>query len=522
MTRPSRWSGSVWWAVLAVLVAACSSANNSDPKPEEAVSTGKANGGASLSDQITTSVNGSGDNSSTTTATPNTTRSVATTTSTTVREPEIAETCSEEGKRSGVLECRRSTAGLEWMSTEITEFRPDSFGGDDQCRLPDRRQLSVEVGLVIGFPRSLSGVKTPSVGSATLAAVAVDFPDFEGSKSELTRLRESAESFDNWLAFQSNNRLSTSWQIHEEWITMSRPAAEYEVQGFGTGPYQALSTEIVDRVLEVMELRELDELFVYFPDSITDQDQHLDNAFESVLPQIGLPEREIGLFNYSRLRNMKGSGTISKRNGNVLWAIWAHEFLHALGLQLHGPEPTMLIDSASSHSFTLSAWNKWLLGWLDDDQIACLPLDLLPVEIDLVPLEVSPTVDGIRAAIVPLTETSAILIESHRAVGYSANNGYGNGLGIGDPGTYGIIAEYVDSAETAPYDPFTNDDSAGTRFLYSADLLAGTRENYGTVAFAEWKHQPLVYLGETVDADSLTVEFTASSGVDTIRIARSP
>ena len=439
---------------------------------------------------------------------------------TTVVEPSAGALCSSVGETSDFFECRQSVAGLVWMSTEITDPRPDGFGSDEACKLPDRRTepRSAEIGKVIGFPLSLAGVRTPSVGTATLAAVAVDFPDYRGEKRELVRLRESAASFDSWLAVESNRRLSATWQIHEEWITMSKPAADYEVQGWGTEPYQELSTEIVDRVLEVMELRDLDELFVYFPDSITNQDQQLDNAFESILPQIGLPDRENGVFNYSRLRNMKGSGTISKRNGNVLWAIWAHAFLHALGLQVHGPEPSALIDAGSNYSFAVSAWSKWLLGWLDDDQIACIPIDALPAEVDLVPIEADPAIEGIRAAIVPLTETSAIFIESHRATGHSANNGFGNGLGIGDLGTYGIVVEYLDSDETAPYDPFTNDDSAGTRFLYPAELQAGARGNYGTMAREEWPIQPLTFLGETVETPQVNIDFTASTGFDSITI----
>jgi hypothetical protein len=158
------------------------------------------------------------------------------------------------------------------------------------------------------------------------------------------------------------------------------------------------------------------------------------------------------------------------------------------------------------------------LGWLDDDQIACIPTDALPAEVDLVPIETDPAVDGIRAAIVPLTETSAIFIESHRATGHSANNGFGNGLGIGDLGTYGIVVEYLDSDETAPYDPFTNDDSAGTRFLYPAELQAGARGNYGTMAREEWPIQPLTFLGETVETPQVNIDFTASTGFDSITI----
>ena len=442
----------------------------------------------------------------------------------TVVGPELGTDCAKVGDTAGLLECRQTSLGLEWASTELGNPRPDTYGDDQPCQLPDQRTepRSAEIGLVIGFPLSLSGVRTPSVGTATLAAVAVDFPDYKGTDSELSRLQESATAFDSWLAIESNQRLSTSWSFHEEWITMSRPVADYKVQGFGTEPYQELSTEIVDRVLDVMELRELDELFVYFPDTLTSTGMDLDNAFDSLLPQIGIPDREQSQYDYSRLRNMKGSGTISKRNGNVLWAGWAHEFLHALGVQLHGPEATMLIDSVSNHSFTLSAWNRWILGWLDNDQIACVSIGDQPVEVDLVPLEMTGEIEGIRAAIVPLTETGALLVQAHRAIGHSANNGFGFGQGIGDNGTYGIAAMYIDSDETAPYDPFTNDDSAGTRFLYANELLDGERSNVGTLAFPESEFQPLVLQGESVSAEGILIEFIASGGIDTIRISRTP
>ena len=456
-----------------------------------------------------------------TTTTPDTTTS---TTEPPLAEPELGAECTTIADTAGPLECRLTSTGLKWVSTELGNPRPDTYGDDQPCKLPDQRTdpPSAEIGLIIGFPLSLSGVRTPSIGTATLAAVAVDFPDYKGTDDELSRLQETANAFDSWLAIESNQRLSTTWSLHEEWITMSKPVAEYKVQGFGTEPYQELSTEIVDRVLEVMELQNLDELFVYFPDSLTTTGEGLDNAFESLLPQIGLPDREQSQYDYSRLRNMKGSGTISKRNGSVLWAIWAHEFLHALGLQVHGPEASMLIDSVSNHSFTLSAWNKWILGWLDDNQIACVTIGDQPVEVDLVPLEMNGETDGIRAAIVPLTETGALLIQSHRAIGHSANNGFGFGTGIGDDGTYGLAVMYIDSDETAPYDPFTNDDSAGTRFLYANELLQGERTNIGTLASQESEFQPLVLQGESVSAENILIEFITSSGIDTIRITQTP
>ena len=428
------------------------------------------------------------------------------------------ERCQREGDKIEPLECRRSLNGLRWMSTRILGARADTFADDEVCKLPDQRRLSQEIGLVIGFPRSLSGVLTPSEGVATLAAVAIDFPDFRGAPEELGILSENANNFDAWLANESGGRLSTTWQIHESWITMSKPAADYRVQGFGTEPYQALSTEIVDEVLKVMELNNLDELFIYFPESITNEDQDLEDEFQTILPQIGLPYREYDL---TRIRNMKGSGTLSKRNGNVLWAIWSHEFLHSLGLQIHNPAGMNFIDNDANFSLTLSSWSRWILGWLDDTQVACLDGVSKSVEVDLIPLEADPLVPGVRMALIPLTTTTGILIESHRAEGYSANNGFGNGQGIGPDGTYGLLAYFVDSAVTSRDEgqngPQSSDDPVGTHFLYSDELREGLRASYGTVE-PNFKPQPLVQVGETITTDSFVIEFVASSGFDTIRV----
>ena len=470
--------------------------------------------GVSTSSEPTPSVTPTTSSQSTPSTSSETTTSSST--STTEPGPTIGDSCDSEGAALTVIECRQTASGLVWLSTSLEGVRQDRGGSDDACRLPDQRTepLSSEIGSVIGFPLSLSGALTPSIGEVTLAAVAVDFPDFPGVESELARLRESADDFDDWIDTQSGGRVSTSWQFHEEWITLSRPAADYNVQGFGVDPYQEVSTEIVDRVLEVMTLNNLDELFVYFPDSLTASEFGLPlDPFDGILAQIGIPKREVNEFGSQRIRNMKGSGTISKRNGNVLWAIWAHEFLHAMGLQAHGPEPSTLIDSVANGLTTVSAWNRWLLGWMAAEQMVCLDSSTNSADVDLIPLEADPSIPGPRAAMLPLSETSAILVEAHRSTG--------SGSALGPPGTYGLLVYLIDSSEVAPCDPFTNDESAGTRFIYPAGVLDETRGPYGAAAQEMMPLQPLMFLGEHAEFADVTVEFVGSSGFDTVRISRS-
>lgn len=442
---------------------------------------------------------------------PSTSTSSAPTT--TRPSPIVGSKCPKVGAIDGELQCRLASSGRIWMSSTAPAPRPDSFGPDEPCRLPDQRvnPRSAEVGQVVGFPRELSGVLTPSVGELRLAAVAVDFPDYPGTTGELDVPPDVASDVDEWLRVESGGRLRATWQIHDEWITLSKPAAEYRVQGFGVEPYQEISTEIVDRALEVLALEGIDELFVYFPDSLTRSELGSSiNPFEGVLAQIGIPKREIDRYEGSRIRNMKGAGTMSQVNGNTLWAIWAHALLHAMGLQVHGPEPTSLIDSASNGLFTVSSWTRWLLNWLDESEVACLAPEFLPAEVDLVPLQADSALSGVRMAMIPIDETTAIAVESHRAVGY--------GAALGPEGTYGILAYLIDTKNQAEYDPFTNDESAGTRFLYPDSLIAGARRDYGMAAFKENPMQPLMMVGDTARFGDHVVEYVSSSGIDTVRI----
>jgi M6 family metalloprotease-like protein len=59
------------------------------------------------------------------------------------------------------------------------------------------------------------------------------------------------------------------------------------------------------------------------------------------------------------------------------------------------------------------AWSRWQLGWLRDTQVACITS--FPTSVQLTPL---PTPGGIKAVVVPLTETTALVVESRRALGY--------------------------------------------------------------------------------------------------------
>ena len=81
-----------------------------------------------------------------------------------------------------------------------------------------------------------------------------------------------------------------------------------------------------------------------------------------------------------------------------------------------------VMQHQNGHAREIIAWHKWLLGWLDDEQIYCLPPDSVnSVEVSLSPL--TRQQDGFKAVVIPLSEKKVIVVESRRAENYSASAG---------------------------------------------------------------------------------------------------
>jgi M6 family metalloprotease-like protein len=125
------------------------------------------------------------------------------------------------------------------------------------------------------------------------------------------------------------------------------------------------------------------------------------------------------------------NGATSAHDLNHWGAIWLnHEITHTLGLPdlyaFDGPEQFpytgefgyMGLSSLDANAPGLFAWERWVLGWLDDDQVTCLAAP----PSGSVPVVLSPigTAGGTKAAVVALGPTSALVAEARTATGLDA------------------------------------------------------------------------------------------------------
>lgn len=367
------------------------------------------------------------------------------------------------------------------------------------CRLPDKRDPSlINTPRSLGFPLNQTGSK--AAGVINLGLVAADFPNFQGKATELDKLSLQIAEFNKWLSFQSGGRLVANWQFPKQWLRLPKNAADYSVVGFNPQSHNAINSDIIYASDAYISYANMDELFVYFPDSLTDSEPNR-NPFDGVLSQIG---GDNVVTSEGLLRHLKGSGTVSKQKqyglAPTLWALWAHDLLHTIGVEGHNPVESFTLESEDYLNQIVSAWNQYLLGWLSDSQIACIELSTLNGnEVDIVPLQESKS--GYRIAIVPLSETRAIVVESHRAVGYAK-----------DLGASGVLVYLMDTKNVPPYSERQNTGLIGSKFIDPDKVVSSSRARVG-----KGQKSAIMLPGETASFQGIFIDYVQSGTLDKIR-----
>ena len=423
-------------------------------------------------------------------------------------------TCSKIGQSRRVsgstLVCRQVGKKRVWVAQSKTAtpspavMLTASPASLDSCRLPDRRDPSlVDMPRSLGFPLNQS--RSKASGKLNLVLVAADFPNFPGAASEITKLKDEIRKFDQWLAFQSNGRLSANWQFPAKWHRLPLAAADYGVVGFQPLTHNRITADVISAADPDVSFAGIDEMFVYLPDSLTKSEPNRD-PFQGILPQFGgkdvaTPEGVI--------MQVKGSGTVSQMPQYgykpTPWALWAHDLLHQIGIEGHNPVESFTLESEDYTNFVMSAWNQFLAGWMRDDQVACVPLSEIAartvVELDLVPLQLANS--GFRTVIVPLSESRAIVVESHRKTGYAANFG-----------ASGILTYLMDTKNVLPYAQRENTASVGSRFLDPNRVQIGARPRVGNA-----RKSAVMLQGESASFENLKIEFVKAGVRDRVRIS---
>jgi hypothetical protein len=251
----------------------------------------------------------------------------------------------------------------------------------------------------------------------------VDFLDLIGTSDPKKDFASITEEVSQYYKQLSDNRTVFNWTIYPKYVRYESKVVDANLGGRTANGYGVFSEKAMNLAKQTLDLSSFD-LIVYAPPLTTSRDQiAIGPAFPSSnssqvsatmldgqsygqsFPFLNLAH-EIGhlmgladLYNFDAANESANSGSKS-----------------AFELQFKYMGVFDLMNWANGAGVELTAWNRWLTDLITDDQIRCLPSTSTTTL--LAPIEVG---GGIKGAVIPLSTTEAIVIESRRALRYDKN-----------------------------------------------------------------------------------------------------
>ena len=408
--------------------------------------------------------------------------------------------CSKVGqtqKTRGVTYiCKKTGSKLVWAKStpstgssagSVTTSPATSTTSITECKLPvaDGRG-DVSIG---GWPRIAERSKTTGTVNATVIMV-----DFSDAPATMTPQAAFAKISGATATFSevSYGQLNYAFNPQYKWYRMSKPSTQYA----------PLTQSFVTHRAYIAEAAALADSEVDF--SSTDSIVILANPDARGLGMAGPAFSAIRGNGLTLDGKYISNGTTSAYDLNTWKSIWLnHEITHTLGLadvyaatrensansydghRYVGEFSYMGLSSFDGNAPGLFAFERWNLGWIDDSQIVCSSAK----EISQLVTPVQ-TAGGIKAVIVPLTRTKALVVESRRAIGID------NKIAKS-----GALVYIVDSSVQSGYGPVK---------IYPSSVATDPR----------YLRAPRA-VGESVTVEGITVSVTsATSAGDTVSITR--
>ena len=380
----------------------------------------------------------------------------------------------------------------------------------------------------MGFP--LDGI-TPSTGNIRVALIPIDFSDAIGTTQELVNAQIQIDLFNQWVTSQSRSTLTVEWTMPDEWLRTSMPSQDYgfspeladAAMSQGPGEYVArvtnFGTEVITLADPFVDFTDVEFVYVLLPETIVHIDPHAGNFDLDIASNEGTISKMWagGAFFYKTLDYYK--------DRHEFWSVWVHEIGHTWGLAGHAPvailgteqEPGSydtdlhLMGTQDALHKTFSVWDQWLLGWLPEDEVYCLPASQIDTtDVELVPLERSGE-NGYRTAMVPITVSSILVVESHRSEGYGARAA---------PLGNGVVVYVVDTAKDNDRSGETGVGVALDRFASYLVPSLSDSERSERAPSSRARRDPFLILGESITYDGITISVVQSGVNDLVRITR--
>jgi len=263
-----------------------------------------------------------------------------------------------------------------------------------------------------------------ATGNIHATVLFVDFPNGAATRSPEQVFATFATATVDSFRAGSYGAASIVFEPVFRWVRMSKEAGQYGFNALTFQIHQAYIQEAINLAGAGIDYSRTDSVVV-----ITNPDSALPGIPYALVPNVG------GVTGGGRLiQNAVTTGGTALFGPQTI----AHELGHNLGLPdlYHGDGARDrsaggygIMANGRSTVGEFLAWERWVVGWIDDSHVACVPSGTATVT--LTPVARS---GGTKMVVIPLSSTQAVVAESRR------NEGRDSGL------TPGVLVYLVDSA----------------------------------------------------------------------------
>jgi len=335
---------------------------------------------------------------------------------------------------------QQTTSLIEWKEPVVISTRPkteitssSSLAEISLCKIPDAGAVGAmpvynQHHFISGF--GLYAERAPLTRDPVIQFVTIDFPDLQGKRSPGEDLKEVTDFLGKYWSSQVVNPIKLDFRIPNSYIRMPLNVVDYSMNidffsqqwrpdtAFN---YVRAAVKVADPVIDFSKA---DVMVIAVPAEVTRSQiaAFIAESSEARIPDQGFQTSEKRIMNTLVMAGASGSKDYELLN-------WAHELGHNFGLtDIRNTQNKGMQDSSDLGIYDLMnsmlapellAWNRFIVGGLNDNQVRCVTSGS---STHLIRPVAMPSKEE-KLVVIPTGRFTAIAVESRRAIGFDAPMG---------------------------------------------------------------------------------------------------
>jgi M6 family metalloprotease-like protein len=346
---------------------------------------------------------------------------------------------------------------IEWVEPVVVKTMPtssisatNSLANLSECKIPDAGAVGAmpsysQQHFIAGF--GLYPERAPLTRNPVIQFVTIDFPDLQGKRTPAEDLKEVTDFLGKYWSSQVTKPIKLDFRIPNNYIRMPLNVIDYKMNIDFFSPEWRPNTAF-DYVREAVRIADplidftnADVLVIAVPAEVTRNQiaAFIAESSEARFPNQGFQTKEKKMMN-----TLVMAGPRSHKDSELL--NWAHELGHNFGFtDIRNTQDKAKQDSSdlgiydlmnSAMAPELLAWNRFIVGALNDNQVRCVNSGTTTHLLRPVAMPINEE----KMVVIPTGRFKAIAMESRRAIGFDAPMG---------TASEGVIVYEIDT--TIPY-----------------------------------------------------------------------